>query len=71
MSLFVKLKNAVDNKINSIKEKRKQKKKGKGGEETGGPEISDVDRTIAKIKSEKRNINERIRQVRKNGMREE
>ena len=39
--------------------KRKQKKKDNGD----SPEISDVDRAIAKIKSEKRSINEQIRKV--------
>ena len=62
MSLFSKLKNAVDSKLHSIKEKQKQKKE-KREDEANVPEISDVDRTIAKIKSEKRSINDRIRQV--------
>jgi len=63
MSLFLKIKNAVDSKINSIKEKRKHRKKESEGDASGAPEISDVDRAIAKIKSEKRNVNDRIRQV--------
>lgn len=62
MSLFSKLKNAVDSKLHNIKEKRKQKKE-KREDEANVPEISDVDRTIAKIKSEKRSINDRIRKV--------
>lgn len=63
MSLFLKIKNAVDSKINSIKEKRKHRKKENEGDTSSVPEISDVDRAIAKIKSEKRNVNDRIRQV--------
>ena len=70
MSLFLKIKNAVDSKINSIKEKRKHKKKENEGDASGAPEISDVDRAIAKIKSEKRNVNDRIRQVNYNAKHE-
>ena len=61
MSFISKLKKAVGDGISHMKEKRvfKQKKKDNGD----SPEISDVDRAIAKIKSEKRSINEQIRKV--------
>lgn len=63
MSFISKLKKAVGDGISHMKEKRVFKRKQKKKDNGDSPEISDVDRAIAKIKSEKRSINEQIRKV--------
>ena len=57
MSLFGSIRNGID------KIFRNPLKKKKESPPDQAPEISDVDITIAKLKSEKRKINENIRKV--------
>ena len=63
MSFISKLKKAVGDGIIHMKEKHVFRRKQKKKDNAECPEISDVDRAIAKIKSEKRSINEQIRKV--------
>lgn len=64
MNFGTKLKNGFRNTITKLRNSKKSKKKDKKEEENAdGPTITDTDIAIAKLKSEKRNINELIRKV--------
>ena len=63
MSFFGRLKNRVRQGVEHLKESSFFRRKSKEPEEDESLRITDVDIAIAKIKSEKRKINDRIRKV--------
>lgn len=64
MSFVPKLKNGFGKTVSKIRNSKLFKKKDKKEKNPDGPSITDTDIAIAKLKSEKRNINELIRKVR-------
>ena len=63
MSFFGKIKNGIDKGVISLRNSKIFKKKEKKETNENEPEITDTDIAIAKLKSEKRNINELLRKV--------
>lgn len=63
MRLVGSIKNGIGKGIQTLRNSKLFKKKPKTKEESIPPEVTDADVTIAKLKSEKRNINELIRKV--------
>ena len=63
MSFFGKIKNGIDKGVTSLRNSKIFKKKEKKETNENEPEITDTDIAIAKLKSEKRNINEVLRKV--------
>ena len=63
MSFFGKIKNGIDKGVTSLRNSKIFKKKERKETNENEPEITDTDIAIAKLKSEKRNINELLRKV--------
>lgn len=63
MGIIGKVKDGIGKGVESLRNSKIFKKRDKKKENNNEPEISETDIAIAKLKSEKRNINELLRKV--------